>query len=65
MKNNILENINQFVLNGNLPIAFYNSSIIEVPIYIKKQKKTSKIYMQKGLPNAESIQLISKIYDIF
>jgi len=67
MKNKINE-INNLVLKGKLPIAFFNSKIVNLDNEIKT-KVVNKLfiprYKQFSIPRAVSNTLISKIYEIF
>ncbi|WP_064966006.1 hypothetical protein [Tenacibaculum ovolyticum] len=63
------EEVNNLVINGHLPIAFFNSKIIDLSII--KEKNTYKYslfidkYKQIDIPRPNSNKHISKIYDFF
>ncbi|AQX12495.1 hypothetical protein BAX94_01875 [Elizabethkingia meningoseptica] len=59
--------INKLVIEGKLPIAFYNTDIIYIEKNIKteQQRLVNSIYKQINIPRKESDKLISKIYEIY
>ena len=60
--------INQAVLQGLIPVAFFNSQIIpsqELEKRISIKTPLNKKYMQKSLPDSNSQFPISKIYELF
>lgn len=60
--------INEAVLQGLIPVAFFNSQIIpslEVEKKISIKTPLNHKYMQKSLPDSCSQFLISKIYELF
>jgi hypothetical protein len=68
MKKEVNDIINKAVLNGKLPIAFFNSEIVKkenTSINKQSRGKVNEKYLQKKLPEADSPILISKIYELF
>lgn len=68
MKKKINNVINEAVIKGQLPLAFFNSEIIKRSNFSANKQKTEKVikkYLQVNLPEAESPILISKIHEIF
>lgn len=67
LKQEIKEQINNLVFKGRLPVAFYNSEIMEFNSGISKinQKKYIPKYNQLNISRASSNKCISKIYDLF
>ncbi len=62
----IKSKVNDLVLEGILPLAFYNSEVINLSENkaIKNDTLIPK-YQQKNIPRANSNKCISKIYDLF
>ena len=62
----VIKEVNDLVIKGIFPIAFYNSEIlnIETSREITDNKFIPK-YFQKNIPRANSNKCISKIYDFF
>ncbi|MBP1631539.1 MAG: hypothetical protein H6Q15_2432 [Bacteroidetes bacterium] len=65
-KNDIIAIINSLVLNGKLPIPFFNSQEVNNDVEHKniQNNNIENKYKQKKLPEAEASLLISKIYEI-
>ncbi|OED44931.1 hypothetical protein AB832_01715 [Flavobacteriaceae bacterium (ex Bugula neritina AB1)] len=63
--------INNLVLEGKAPVAFYNSQIVDLTTnrensnIIIKEKKLIPKYKQVSIPRPNSNKNISKIYDLF
>ncbi len=60
--------VNKLVVEGKLPIAFFNSKIVSLEVSQKKQSTKRLLipkYKQVDIPRANSNKLISKIYDLF
>ena len=62
--------INDLVLEGKAPVAFYNSKIIDLTTkensnIISTEKKYIPKYQQVSIPRPNSNKIISKIYDLF
>lgn len=63
---NIVTEVNNLVIKGLLPLAFYNSEILNIKTNRKViDKKFITKYSQKNIPRADSNKCISKIYDFF
>ena len=62
------DTINSLVVQGKLPLAFYNAAIVDVSsggANLSKKKIYIPKYKQSGIPRANSNKCISKIYDLF
>jgi hypothetical protein len=65
----IIDKINSIVFNGILPIAFIDSSVVELTkkftVKLSPDKHKSHLkYGQLNLPDGHSSIMISKIYEI-
>ncbi|GAA0892394.1 hypothetical protein GCM10009122_20730 [Fulvivirga kasyanovii] len=68
MKNQKKELINDLVIKGILPIAYYNSEIIELDrdgTAIRGSKMSISKYKQSTIQRAAPDKCISKIYELF
>ncbi len=60
--------IDYLAIKGKLPLAFYNSEIIELKKVSLKRKERKVLipkYNQSSIPRANSNKSISKIYELF
>lgn len=67
MTKHTLDNINNLVLNGFLPISFYNSKMIDLADYHFNSQNVeyfNKKYQQKSVLRHISGQMICKIFEI-
>jgi len=63
---NIIQEVNNLVIKGLFPLAFYNSEILNVEANRKViDNKFIPKYSQRNIPRANSNKCISKIYDFF
>lgn len=61
------QTINNLVLDGKLPLPFFNSIIIKLRKEegLKKMKLPISKYKQIEIPRANSLKIVSKIYELF
>ena len=63
----IIEEINDLVVSGKLPIAFKDLVFEETSTssHSKHIEKVHKPYMQRNICNADASCLVTKIFDVF
>ena len=66
IKSQLKSLVNAEVLNGRLPLAYYDSQILKKRARTEKENKPPHIlYKQSEIPDGNCEFLISKIYEIF